>query len=71
MFAQLLTSVQLLLATLAVAGTPDLTIFGGATTLHFERGRQPCLMLPVIPAKREAPAKSKARKGRRTIRSEE
>lgn len=31
MFAQLLTSVQLLLATLAVAGTPDLTVFGGAT----------------------------------------
>jgi predicted acyl esterase len=43
-------------------------IFGGTTTLHFERGRQPCLVLPIIPSKagtklprRSARATSKSR----------
>jgi predicted acyl esterase len=26
-------------------------IFGGKTTLHFEAGKEPCLLLPVVPAK--------------------
>jgi predicted acyl esterase len=46
-------------------------IFAGTTTLHFGRGRQPCLLLPVVPPRREAPAKSKARKGRKTVKLEE
>jgi hypothetical protein len=48
---------------------PD--VFAGTTTLHFGRGRQPYLLLPIIPPKREAPTKSKARKGRKTIKLEE
>ncbi|HEY1245863.1 MAG TPA: CocE/NonD family hydrolase [Hyphomicrobiaceae bacterium] len=29
---------------------PD--VFGGTTTLHFERGRRPCLLLPIVPPKK-------------------
>jgi predicted acyl esterase len=32
-------------------------IFGGTTTLHFARGRQPYLLLPIVPPKRSARAK--------------
>jgi predicted acyl esterase len=37
-------------------------IFGGVTRLHFGRGRQPCLLLPIIPPKASRSARAKRSK---------
>ena len=36
-------------------------IFGGTTSLHFDRGRQPYLLLPIIPPKKSASSKERPR----------
>jgi uncharacterized protein len=39
-------------------------VFGGTTSLHFGRGRQPFLLLPIIPPKKSAPSPRNRRSGR-------
>jgi hypothetical protein len=36
-------------------------VFGGVTTLHFGGGRQPYLLLPIVPPKKEAKKRDKTR----------
>ncbi len=45
---------------------PD--IFGGTTSLHFDRSRQPYLLLPIIPPKKSAPSKERPRGSRTTTK---
>jgi predicted acyl esterase len=46
-------------------------IFGGTTTLHFGRGRQPYLLLPIIPPKRSISVKARPAKAASQPRSRE
>jgi hypothetical protein len=46
-------------------------VFGGTTTLHFGRGRNAHLLLPVIPPKRTQPAQARPRKKARQAKSKE
>jgi hypothetical protein len=39
-------------------------VFGGTTSLHFGRGRQPFLLLPIIPPKKSGSSASNRRTGR-------
>jgi uncharacterized protein len=39
-------------------------VFAGVTSLHFGRGRQPFLLLPIIPPKKSAPSPRNRRSGR-------
>jgi uncharacterized protein len=46
-------------------------IFGGTTSLHFDRGRQPYLLLPIVPPKKAAPVKARPSKPGSQPRSRE
>jgi hypothetical protein len=48
-----------------------LDIFGGTTTMHFERGRQPYLLLPVIPPRKGSADDSKAARATSQRRAKE
>ena len=46
-------------------------VFDGITGLHFGRGRQPCLLLPIIPPKKSTPLKARPAKAASQPRSRE